>query len=368
MTPRAVVLHSSRAPEFWRCHEGATVRSVAQAIARYKGAEFQGVYDPAGRGTEIPFFVPDDTLMKADADRLGIRSPRDLFGGVVPYAFVKTKIVSHALVAPTAARPDGWASDLARRIRGVVLPGYSAFARGDAREAARRLLRRGAVRAKLPRSAGARDQRTLRTPAEVETFLDRLGDEELAEHGVLLELYLAPVSTLSVGQVSIDDVTITYHGRQWLDRDNAGRSVYGGSELTCVRGGWEAVGRLALPPAVRQAIRQARAYDAATDAYAVVASRRNYDVGQGLDAAGRPYSGVFEASWRVGGASPAEVAALRVLAESPSIQLVRVATVEAYGEQAAPPPGADVQFQGVDAQAGPLVRYTVIHETRADAA
>jgi hypothetical protein len=62
------------------------------------------------------------------------------------------------------------------------------------------------------------------------------------------------------------------------------------------------------------------------------------------------------------------VAALRVLAESPSIQLVRVATVEAYGEQAAPPPGADVQFQGVDAQAGPLVRYTVIHETRADAA
>lgn len=368
MAPNPVVLHSSRGPEFWRCHEGATLRSVAEAIARCKGVEFRGLYDPTRRDTEPLFFVPDDTLVRRDADRLGIRGPHDLFGGVVPHAFVKTKIVTHELVAPTAARPDGWSDDFPRRIRRGVLPGHSAFARDDAREAVRRLLRRGPVRAKLPRSAGARDQRTLRSLADAEALLEQLSDDELARHGILFEVNLEPVSTLSVGQVTLDDLTVTYHGRQWLGRDNAGRSVYGGSELTCVRGGWEAIARLGVPRATRTAIWQARTYDATTDTYGIIASRRNYDVGQGTDAAGHAHSGVFEASWRAGGASPAELAALQLLARSPSIHVVRAATVEEYGADAAPPRDAVVQFHGMDEQAGPLVRYTVIRETRERAA
>src|SRR5262249_20209871 len=38
------------------------------------------------------------------------------------------------------------------------------------------------------------------------------------------------------------------------------------------------------------------------------ASRRNYDVAQGIDADGWPQSGVLEPSWHVGGASSAELA------------------------------------------------------------
>src|SRR6516164_4267548 len=41
-----------------------------------------------------------------------------------------------------------------------------------------------------------------------------------------------------------------------------------------------------------------------------MASRRNYDVGQGLDAHGKWRSGVFEASWHSGAASTAELATL----------------------------------------------------------
>ena len=40
------------------------------------------------------------------------------------------------------------------------------------------------------------------------------------------------------------------------------------------------------------------------------ASRRNYDVVAGLDARGQRRCGVLEQSWRVGGASPAELVAL----------------------------------------------------------
>jgi hypothetical protein len=164
--------------------------------------------------------------------------------------------------------------------------------------------------------------------------------------------------------VILDDMTLTYHGDQWLTRDNGGRLVYGGSELTCVRGGWEALEALDLPDSVRTSIRQARAYDAATAAeYGVVASRRNYDVGQGLDAQGKAHSGVFEASWRVGGASPAEIAAFNVCRRSPEIHRVRVITVEAYGSDVAPPAEAIVHFQGIDRIAGPLVRYTAVQET-----
>jgi FtsP/CotA-like multicopper oxidase with cupredoxin domain len=68
---------------------------------------------------------------------------------------------------------------------------------------------------------------------------------------------------------------------------------------------------------------------------------------------------VFEASWRLGGATPAELAAMHLFAENPAIEVVRASTVEAYGVDAAPPPDAIVHFHGEDEVDGPMVRYTV---------
>ena len=357
MARGTVVVHADRPPQFWRCHEGITLCDVAQSIARLKGCDFGGHWDGLHRGSM--FFVPDETLLRPYADSLGIRGPDDLFGGVVPHAFVQTKIITHPLVTPTAARPDGWSPGFSRRSRDSVLPGYSAFGRRDATEAVRRLLTIGPVRAKLPRAAGAREQSTLTSLRDLEALLARLSDAELAEHGVVFETNLEPATTYSIGLVTLDDLTIAYHGRQWLGRDNAGRSVYGGSALTCVRGDWDTLERLDVEPAVRQAIRQARTYDDATEEYAIVASRRNYDVGQGSDARGRWCSGVFEASWRLGGASPAELAAMHLFAQSPALDIVQASTAEAYGRDAEPPLGAIVHFRGDDEQDGPMIRYTV---------
>jgi len=356
----ALVLHLSRPSTFLRGHEGTTLRCVAESIAAFKGFDFAGCYDPAHCLPGPLFVVPDETLVRSDVDKLGLRSAHDVFGGVVPHEFVKTKIISHELVADTAHRPDGWSHDFTRRIGNVVLPGYSVFERGDAREAARRLLSVGWIRVKRPCSAGARGQRTLGSMGEMDSLLQRLGDDDLAREGLLLELNLQPVTTLSIGHVTLDDMAVSYHGRQWLTPDNSGRPVYGGSELICARGGWDALDRLDVPGVIRTAIRQARTYDEATAEYGLVASRRNYDVAQGTDAAGRTRSGVLEASWRVGGASPAELAAFHAFARSPSINLARVMTVEAYGTDVVAPPGATVHFHGVDDEAGPLVRYTTL--------
>src|SRR5688572_1955204 len=182
MARGTVVVHAARPPRFWRCHEGVTLCGVAESIARFKGFEFGGRWE--GRRAGPVFFVPDETLLRADAKALGVRGTQDLFGGIVPHAFVQTKIITHELVAPSAERPDGWSEHFTRRSRDGVLPGYSAFGHRDAVEAVRRLLALGPVRAKLPRAAGAREQSTLHSLADLDSLVARVTDDDLARHGL----------------------------------------------------------------------------------------------------------------------------------------------------------------------------------------
>jgi hypothetical protein len=353
-----VVVHLSRPAHFLNGHEGACLQSVAKTIARLRHYEFGGCYDGARHVSAPLFFVPDETLVRAEARALGIHGEDDLFGGIVVRPFMATKVITHELVDTAAAKPDGWSGAFGQRVRGVVLTGYSAFTPQDVRQATRRLLGIGAARAKMPRSAGARGQRTLTSLDDVEALLDVVSADDLAEHGIVLETNLVPVATLSVGLVSVAGITMAYHGHQRLTRDNDGREVYGGSDLFCVRGGWDTLEGLALDAVTRTAITQSRAYDAATEEYDIIASRRNYDVGQGIDGDGHWRSGVLEASWRAGGASGAEVAAVEAFAADPSVDAVHVGTVEAYGERLTPPRDALVHFHGVDPRSGPLLRYT----------
>jgi hypothetical protein len=361
MATGVVLLHVSRPAGFLARHEGRTLASVARSVAKLTDLAYGGERLPAADATH--FLVPDNALVRNEAERLGVRSAADLFGGIVPHPFVKTKIVTHDLVNPGAAHPAGWSAPFADRVREVVLPGYSVFARDDARRAVDRLLRLGSVRVKLPVAAGGHGQSVVRSPGDMERLLDGVSDGELAEHGLLLEMHLERVTTLSIGRAQVGEHAIAYHGRQRLTRDNAGRWVYGGSELHCVRGGWDALRRVPVPPRLRMAIEQARRYDEATSEYGIEASRRNYDVGLGIDSRGYPRAGVFEASWRVGGASPAEIVAMEALATDRRLASVRAVTIEAYGGEATPPPHAVVHFDGTDPEAGRLARYSLVRES-----
>jgi hypothetical protein len=69
---------------------------------------------------------------------------------------------------------------------------------------------------------------------------------------------------------------------------------------------------------------------------------------------------VLEPSWRVGGASSAELAAFAAFARDPSLKTVRASHVEEYGEGRRAPAHAIVEFQGDDPEAGPLLRYTIV--------
>ena len=80
----------------------------------------------------------------------------------------------------------------------------------------------------------------------------------------------------SVGHIKVGDIAIAYHGIQQTATAPGGRSVYGGSRLVCVRGGWEALDALQMPEATRLLVTKARSYDLATREYpGFMASRRN---------------------------------------------------------------------------------------------
>ena len=251
---------------------------------------------------------------------------------------MKTKAITHGLVGAGSPRPDGWSETFAARVRSVVLPGYTVFSRADARTAATWLLRRAAVRVKSPTAAGMRGQWVATTIRDIDTVLDEIAADDIAREGLVLELNLETVETLSVGHITVDDLVLSYHGTQRLTRDNEGRSVYGGSDLVCIRGGWEALERLHLAPVVREAITQARVYDeAALGCHHVRASVAITTWSSGPTRAGRPIP-ASSTSWRAGGASGADSGAGGLCEQSASPRPRIHGEVYGDGHEAPPTP------------------------------
>jgi hypothetical protein len=162
--------------------------------------------------------------------------------------------------------------------------------------------------------------------------------------------------------VRVADLVASYYGTQRLTPDNAGAMVYGGSDLIVVKGDFDALVAQHLPEDVRLAISQARTYDTAATRHfpGLLASRRNYDIARGRTPQGEWRSGVLEQSWRIGGASSAEVAALQAFRADPELTMVRAASVEVYGGAATPPPDAMVYFQGEDERDGLMTKYALV--------
>ena len=350
-------------------HDHATCAQIARRLALLKGYEFAGDYHAREHAGGNLYFVPMDTLIGVDrARRLGIVDEHDVFGGVVPHPFVATKSISHPLADDRARAPAGWSHAFARRLRDAVLPGFAAFAVDDAMRAGMRLLDEGAVRVKRALGIGGSGQYVVRDRDALAQALAEIDADELSRYGVSLEQHLEHVTTFGVGQIRVGDLVATYYGTQRVTTNNAGAAVYGGSDLVVARGGLDALMALDPDPAARQAIDRARRYDdAASDCFpGLFASRRNYDVAEGTDGRGRRHQGVLEQSWRIGGASGAEMEALRAFRDDPGLAAVRANCVERYGNDAAVPDGASVYFSGDDARVGRLVKYATV-EPYADA-
>ena len=328
-----VVVHVPN-QRYGRAHEQATRTEVARRLAGLKGFGFAGAFEPSKNYPGPVYFVPSDTLVEQEAGALGVENEHDLFGGVVPYGFVATKAITHPLVDPGAAAPLGWSSGLVKRLEGSVLSGFSAFSLDDARRAGVRLLKRGAARLKPVRETGGLGQVVVGDVAALERTLAALDPAEVARDGVVLEENLSEVTTYSVGQVRVADswqhITARSASRPTtaVQRCTAGPISWSrGAASTCC---WRSI--CPRRPDVRSA--QARAYDTAARS-AFPACSRPAATTMSLRAwmrGGELRSGVLEQSWRIGGASGAEIAALEAFRADPALQAVRASTVEIYGD------------------------------------
>jgi hypothetical protein len=337
-------------------HEIASQEALASRLAALLGRRFDPHFRPSRhRGEPPPYYVPDRTIIGvARAGRLGITRAADLYGGVAPHSFVAGKAITHGLIGPQAKAPKAWVASLADALRDVVLAGYTAFTPQDAEAAGMALLEHGPLRIKPVDANAGRGQIVARNADELRAGLAEQSAAVMRRLGLVLEEDLKDVVTYSVGWARVGKMEIAYVGTQSLTPDNQGVSVYGGSELRLARGGFDALRALDLSEHERQAVAMACQYDTAVStAYPqLFASRRNYDVAFGVGAAGEPRAGVLEQSWRAGGASLAELAAMQAFALSPSMASVRAATRERYGEDAPRPIPQHLVFHGVDSAVG----------------
>ena len=337
-------------------HEIASQEALASRLAALLGRRFEPGYRPSlYRDAPPPYYVPDRTIIGlVRAARLGITRAADLYGGVAPHSFVAGKSITHGLPDPHSKAPKAWVAGLAETLRDVVLTGYTAFTPQDAETAGMRLLKRGRLRLKPPDGTAGRGQVVVRNAAELHAALANQSVMAMRRLGLVLEEDLEDVATYSVGWSRVGKMEISYVGTQSLTPDNGGVSVYGGSELRLARGGFDALRALDLAPRERQAVDLACRYDTAVStAYPeLFASRRNYDIAFGRDASGQTRAGVLEQSWRAGGASLAELAAMQAFALSPSLGTVRAATRERYGQNQPRPIPQHLVFHGKDSAVG----------------
>ncbi|CAI8964265.1 DUF3182 family protein [Pseudomonas sp. IT-P291] len=364
MTPtnrkKLVVAHSvlDDAP----LHELETNRALARWLAQILGLGYGGSYDPQRHDGRDLYLLPTQTLVGAAAARqLGVKGPEDLWGGYVDHDFICTKAISHGLLNRHAHAPRGWAPLFSERVRSVVLDGLSVFSLEDARPAAKHLLHTGPIRLKPIHACAGRGQEVIDSLDRFDEILARPEAKTLFTEGVVLEQDLDQVITHSVGQSFIGGKVLSYCGEQYLTKDARGEEVYGGSNLLVVQGSYVDLLKLDLADDVRVAIKQAQVFDSAADeAYPrFYASRRNYDIAQGIDSDGKQRSGVLEQSWRMGGASSAEVAALQSFINDPGMCAIRVSSVETYSDQPLPADAIEV-YRGSAQSSEFLLKYVTV--------
>jgi len=359
-----VVLYGRDDCEMADSHQGMTLKAIGERVARLADYTFAGCYDAAAHRPADGrlYFVPADTLSGVDSARqLGIATHQDLFGGVVTHAVIGTKAITHGLVAPDAPAPAGWSEAFAARVRPHVLPGFTAFSVRDARHAGRKMLRGGKVRVKETSGAGGHGQKVVASAAELDAALDAIDPSCIEQVGIVLERNLDDVTTFSVGQVEIGEWLASYCGTQSLTTNHAGEKVYGGSTLRVVRGTLADLLAHPIEAHLRCAVQAANAYHAAAvDCFrGTLVSRCNYDVAMGT-ANGLSMLGVLEQSWRVGGATGAELAALAAFQADPRCRRATASTHEVYRADVTLPAGADVYFQGEDRSVGALTKYAIL--------
>lgn len=351
----------------WRCeangnHKDAAHIVLTSRIAQFLGGHFVGRLEEIEDEADV-FIVPRTTLSGDECSRGRPLVKEDFFGGRIPFEILGTKAIMHP-AAGSEQLPDFWPLDFVAKAHEFGLRGYTAFSPGQVWDAGRRLLSEvGTIRLKAVHASGGEQQHAVCDEQELRQALDQMTQNGRLCDVVVLEEDLRDTATYSVGVVSLGGSSFCYHGTQHSTTNNDGLPAYGGTTIEVHRGDMEAL-LDQCPEQVRKFVHVAAGFDdlALSRLPGLVASRRNYDVIEGLGSDGDRRLALLEQSWRAGGASGAEIAAMEVFAQDKSVRRVRASTVERYGNSATAPADATIYFSGTDPVVGRLMKYAIVEE------
>lgn len=292
------------------------------------------------------YHIPSKPISSADAEKYGIKSSEDIFGGVVEDLLHANKGILHTTLSNTSLHPSGYSQDFPKLIRNAVLPGYTAFSKAEAVEIMKCMNKHGtgSVRLKDPLESDASGQYVITNTIELDNVLSKYSDKNIFENGLVLEANINEAVTLSVGLIIFGNQEYSYFGKQKSVFHN-GRSKYGGTEIAMFRGNFNnLINRVDTGSNLHIAISQTSTVFDAFGTLDPILSRANFDVVQGFNNKGEFLSGVTDQSFRLGGASPAEVLAISKLNSDKNIECVNAEVDLIYDPTSKPPDPEDVIF------------------------
>lgn len=267
----------------------------------------------------------------------------DLFGGIATRLVFFDKTIIHPVVPGADVVPPVWISKVAEHVGDAAFRGFACFSRSDTITAGVILFNAGIPEIRLkPVSIDAGlGQKVARSYGELEQQVAAFSDSYVSAGITVEENLSSVVRTVDVGTYQIGNQHFSYVGtqRETLFHGDPGR--WGGVAMYVRRGTLDELASWLTVPSLKTAVLQAKALDDAVDLIpGMYVTRANYDVIQGFDETGTFRSALLEQSWRIGGSSPAEVLAAKLLLD-PQCDLAYATVDETFSHEAFDTTGMD---------------------------
>lgn len=310
------------------------------------------------------YYLPNQILLQDQAIALGIYSLNDLYGGVVPYEFLKDKSLTHPIYHISMNRPEGWNNQLGVYLKPYVLDGFSAFTTQDVLWAAQGMIDSGPIRLKLASTTSEQSHWVFSHHAEFIKFINQMQDHPLFKQGMVVEEDLRNTTTFSIGQTEIGGLLISYCGEHVLTTNLNGEKTYGGANLFVVRGNYNQLHDALTFPIHREALHLTRQYEQLIfETFPLLyASRRNYTVLYGVNAKRQVRLGVLKPSWCMGNTSMAELLALEAFCATPKLKSINTWTRDHYVETFSCLTSSELAHDLDESPVGFIVKYAGVDD------
>lgn len=374
---KALIINTNK-PRFKLAHYRnlRIVDKIASIFERFGGNKPGKIYYVADK-TIVLEFKENQKLIK---DTL-IESEKDFFGGIVPRAYQSTKAIMHPLVNREAACPLGWTHEFPQELvhLDLVLPGFTVFNIEDLRTAFKHLYDKGIhqIRLKDPLAYLGMNQFVVTSFQELEQFIsDKIvNNEKLQQYGLVVEENLCP-EDLKIYSVSF--VTVGSHQVQCIGVQRFSQGLYSGTDFVIMQTGKHILSESLAQVGIfnnedaQKIIDKALLFRALLNKHIpeIKTARFNLDIVSGIASI---YSNgtyelvkrfaLLEQSFRVGGASAAEIWGLEYLLGHPSVDAVCASTYYRYGDEAYQTvSGEENLYCGVDSRLGAISTSVKVHK------